>query len=117
MKIQKSANKYTEAAYDEFEILQEVSKQSNTLKWKASFNFNEKKNDLNALNQMNNSNNLNNLNEINSNIDTHVVQLLNAFFHYGQNGKHFCMVFEILGHNLLKLIKKYNYNGVTINNL
>lgn len=42
------------------------------------------------------------------------VQLLNSFIHYGPNGKHFVMVFEILGVNLLELIKKYEYKGVPI---
>lgn len=43
--------------------------------------------------------------------DCHVVQLLNAFIYKGPYGSHFCMVFEILGVNLLELIKKYEYNG------
>ena len=30
----------------------------------------------------------------------------------GPYGDHFCMVFEILGVNLLELIKRYNYKGV-----
>jgi hypothetical protein len=30
----------------------------------------------------------------------------------GPYGNHFCMVFEILGVNLLELIKRYNYKGV-----
>ena len=33
----------------------------------------------------------------------------------GPYGNHFCMVFEILGVNLLELIKKYNYKGVPVN--
>ena len=43
---------------------------------------------------------------------THCVQLLNSFLHHGPNGKHFVMVFEILGVNLLEIIKRYNYKGV-----
>jgi len=43
-----------------------------------------------------------------------VVQLLNAFIYIGPYGKHFCMVFEILGVNLLELIKKYEYKGCPI---
>jgi serine/threonine-protein kinase SRPK3 len=27
-------------------------------------------------------------------------------------GNHFCMVFEILGVNLLEIIKRYNYKGI-----
>ena len=42
------------------------------------------------------------------------VQLLNSFLHYGPNGKHFVMVFEILGVNLLEVIKAFEYKGVPI---
>jgi serine/threonine-protein kinase SRPK3 len=34
------------------------------------------------------------------------------FFHYGVNGKHFVMAFEVLGKNLLSLVKKYDYRGI-----
>jgi serine/threonine-protein kinase SRPK1 len=40
------------------------------------------------------------------------VQLLNDFKLSGVNGTHVCMVFEVLGHNLLKLIIKSNYRGI-----
>lgn len=40
------------------------------------------------------------------------VQLLNDFKISGINGTHICMVFEVLGHNLLKLIIKSNYRGI-----
>lgn len=40
------------------------------------------------------------------------VQLLNDFKISGVNGVHVCMVFEVLGHNLLKLIIKSNYRGI-----
>ena len=36
------------------------------------------------------------------------------FFHHSLNGKHFIMAFEVLGKNLLSLIKKYDYRGVPI---
>lgn len=41
------------------------------------------------------------------------VQLLNDFKITGVNGHHVCMVFEVLGHNLLKLILKSNYRWET----
>lgn len=41
-----------------------------------------------------------------------VVQLLNDFKISGVNGVHVCMVFEVLGHHLLKLIIKSNYRGI-----
>mmetsp|Transcript_10923 Transcript_10923/g.15175 ORF Transcript_10923/g.15175 Transcript_10923/m.15175 type:complete len:556 (+) Transcript_10923:122-1789(+) len=42
------------------------------------------------------------------------VELLNHFRIYGPNGKHVCMVFEVMGRNLLYLIKKHNYRGIPI---
>lgn len=45
------------------------------------------------------------------------VQLLNDFKISGVNGVHVCMVFEVLGHHLLKLIIKSNYRGIPRNNV
>lgn len=42
----------------------------------------------------------------------HVVSLLDSFEHKGPNGVHVCMVFEVLGENLLGLIKRYNHRGI-----
>ncbi|KAL9081900.1 MAG: hypothetical protein Q9159_006925 [Coniocarpon cinnabarinum] len=42
----------------------------------------------------------------------YVVQLLDSFEHKGPNGVHVCMVFEVLGENLLGLIKRYNHRGI-----
>ncbi|GAA96319.1 uncharacterized protein L969DRAFT_95417 [Mixia osmundae IAM 14324] len=42
----------------------------------------------------------------------HVVSLLDHFNHEGPNGSHVCMVFEVLGENLLGLIKRYQNRGV-----
>uniref|UniRef100_A0AAY4BJ68 non-specific serine/threonine protein kinase n=1 Tax=Denticeps clupeoides TaxID=299321 RepID=A0AAY4BJ68_9TELE len=41
-----------------------------------------------------------------------VVQLLDDFKISGINGTHVCMVFEVLGHHLLKWIIKSNYQGL-----
>ena len=41
-----------------------------------------------------------------------VVTLLDHFFHHGPNGKHMCMVFEVMGQSLLSLIKHYDYRGI-----
>ncbi len=46
--------------------------------------------------------------------DCHCVQLLNCLLHHGPHGKHFVMVFEILGVNLLEVIKRYNYKGAPL---
>uniref|UniRef100_A0A0K0CWI8 non-specific serine/threonine protein kinase n=1 Tax=Angiostrongylus cantonensis TaxID=6313 RepID=A0A0K0CWI8_ANGCA len=43
-----------------------------------------------------------------------VVQLLDEFSVSGVNGVHFCMVFEVLGCNLLKLIIRSNYQGLPL---
>ena len=42
----------------------------------------------------------------------HVVGLIDNFRHTGPNGSHVCMVFEVLGENLLGLIKRYQHRGV-----
>ncbi|TMW56453.1 hypothetical protein Poli38472_006463 [Pythium oligandrum] len=44
--------------------------------------------------------------------DVKVVKLVDSFEITGPNGRHVCMVFEMLGDNLLTLIKHYNYRGV-----
>ncbi|XP_031794588.1 SRSF protein kinase 2 isoform X8 [Sarcophilus harrisii] len=43
-----------------------------------------------------------------------VVQLIDDFKISGMNGIHVCMVFEVLGHHLLKWIIKSNYQGLPI---
>ncbi|XP_051175922.1 SRSF protein kinase 3 [Leptopilina boulardi] len=45
------------------------------------------------------------------------VQLLHDFKIRGINGLHVCMVFEVLGHNLLRLIIRSNYRGIPRNNV
>ena len=42
----------------------------------------------------------------------HVMSLLDHFKHKGPNGTHVCMVFEVLGENLLGLIKRHQSKGV-----
>lgn len=41
-----------------------------------------------------------------------VVSLLDSFTHIGPNGTHVCMVFEVLGENLLGLIRRYHHKGI-----
>ena len=43
-----------------------------------------------------------------------VVKLLDHFYVRGPNGKHVCMIFEVLGANLLKVIKHFDYMGLPI---
>nr|XP_022295755.1 SRSF protein kinase 1-like isoform X2 [Crassostrea virginica] len=45
------------------------------------------------------------------------VQLLDDFKISGVNGTHVCMVFEVLGNNLLKLIIRSNYQGIPLQNV
>jgi len=45
---------------------------------------------------------------------SHVVSFLDHFKHKGPNGVHVCMVFEVLGENLLGLIKRHQAKGVPI---
>lgn len=46
--------------------------------------------------------------------ESHVVRLLDHFRHSGPHGHHICMVFEVLGDNLLSLIKRYEYRGIPV---
>lgn len=46
------------------------------------------------------------------NNEKHCVDFLDFFDHHGPHGRHVCMVFEVLGDNLLALIKRFNYRGV-----
>lgn len=45
------------------------------------------------------------------------VSLLDDFKVTGIHGVHVCMVFEVLGCNLLKLITKSNYRGIPLLNV
>jgi len=46
--------------------------------------------------------------------EKYCVQLLDHFDHYGPHGRHVCLVLEVLGQNLLWLIKKYDHRGIPI---
>ena len=87
LKIQKSAAHYREAALDEIELLSCASSAA-------------------LSDQV--------IQEFGPNYDPCVVLLLNHFDHNGPNGRHVCMSFEMLGDNLLKVIKKYDYRGIPI---
>ena len=101
IKIQKAAQQYIDAAYDEVEILQELGKHNFDKEWidslKEYYKDNKEK-----------------LSDIEKTENSKVVQLLNSFIYHGQNGRHFCMVFEIVGVTLLELIKRYNYKGIPL---
>ena len=101
IKIQKAAQQYIDAAYDEVEILQELANHNFDKKWIKSLKEYYKDDPEK-------------LKDIETVENTKIVQLLNSFIYHGQNGRHFCMVFEIVGVTLLELIKRYNYKGIPL---
>ena len=101
IKIQKSAQQYIDAAYDEVEILQELEKHNFDEEWVKSVKEYWKDQPEKLKNGVERDH-------------SQIVQLLNSFIYHGQNGKHFCMVFEIMGVTLLEIIKRYNYKGIPL---
>lgn len=96
LKVQKSAPHYTEAAYDEIELLAQAAKRCTNAHWDSSEY-------------------LGLLGSHPRNMPfTGVVQLVDYFEHYGPNGKHVCMVFETMGPNVLAVIKRYNFKGIPL---
>jgi serine/threonine-protein kinase SRPK3 len=91
LKIQKSSFHYTEAAMDEIQILTKVAKSLEDPRWLSALE------DYEASSRSN-----------------FVVQLLSHFVHKGPHGKHVCMVFEVLGVNLLEIIKLFDFKGIPI---
>ena len=101
IKVQKSAEHYTEAAMDEVELLDCVAKERKRVE--ADYNNSSCVKDLDGV-------------PISTVVDhsRHVATLHDSFFHTGPNGRHMCMVFSMLGCNLLSVIKAYNYRGIPI---
>ena len=106
LKIQKSAPHYIEAAYDEVGILEQVSSFWKKKMWKDSIRkyYSGDPQLENFLHD----------NDETTGEDAYCVQLLDHFMHSGPNGTHYVMVFEIMGVNLLEIIKRYNYKGVPL---
>ena len=101
IKIQNLESKNIDNTYDEVEILNEVGKYNFDKDWLKSLKQYYKKDPLI-------------LTEINSIEHTNSIQLLNSFIHNGKNKKLFCVVFEIMGVNLLEIIKRYKYKGIPL---
>ena len=101
IKIHKSAQQNINSAYDEVEILSEIEKHINDEKWIKDLNK-YWENDPDRLKK-------GNIKE-----HTQILHLLNSFIYHGQNGKHFCLVFEIMGMSLSNIIKKFNYKGIPL---
>ena len=95
LKIQKSANKYTESAMEEEEILYDVASNFQDPKWVASVRKYMKDNTLEV-----------------GRTHTHNLQMFDQFFHHAMHGRHSIMAFEVLGRNLLTLIKRFAYDGI-----
>ena len=98
MKVQKSAEHYTEAAMDEVELLDCIHKERHK---QQALPKTEKDSDGVPAGEM-------------AEYSKYVATLHDSFFHKGPNGRHMCMVFSMLGCNLLSVIKAYNYRGIPI---
>ncbi|KAG7095483.1 hypothetical protein E1B28_006222 [Marasmius oreades] len=95
LKVVKSAPRYTETALDEIKLLQRLI----TSSVPPSKSSEQRPQVSPALTHPGRS---------------HVISFLDHFRHRGPNGLHVCMVFEVLGENLLGLIKRYQQTGVPV---
>jgi serine/threonine protein kinase len=98
LKVQKSADHYTEAALDEVELLDCIHAERNR---QRSLPKTQKDSDGVPAADM-------------AEYSKYVATLHDHFFHNGPNGRHMCMVFSMLGCNLLSVIKAFNYRGIPI---
>lgn len=98
LKVQKSAEHYTEAAMDEVELLDCIQTKRKQVIAMEPVGTDE---DGVSVAQM-------------VEYSRYVATLRDSFFHVGPNGRHMCMVFSVLGCNLLSVIKAYNYRGIPI---
>jgi len=99
LKVQKSAEHYTEAAMDEVELLDCVA--SERKQCEASAELDSIDGDGVTSKEI-------------VEHSKHVATLHDSFFHTGPNGRHMCMVFSMLGCNLLSVIKAFNYRGIPV---
>lgn len=95
LKVQKSAEHYTEAAVDEVELLDCISTE-------------RKKAELEMANGTTKDA------VLTVERSRFVATLHDSFFHSGPNGRHMCMVFSMLGCNLLTVIKAFSYRGIPV---
>ncbi|KAI2504060.1 hypothetical protein MHU86_10422 [Fragilaria crotonensis] len=97
LKVQKSAEHYTDAAMDEVELLDCAASERKQCEASASLDSVDP-DGVTAKEIVEYS--------------RHVASLHDSFFHTGPNGRHMCMVFTMLGCNLLGVIKAFNYRGI-----
>ncbi|KAI9436169.1 kinase-like protein [Lactarius indigo] len=95
LKIVKSAPRYTETALDEIKLLQRLITSATPPIVPSSSNPNPAPSPSQTHPGR-----------------SHVISFLDHFRHRGPNGTHVCMVFEVLGENLLGLIKRHQRKGV-----
>ncbi len=95
VKVQKSAKHYYEAALDEADMSKRIAEA-----WKDSDWIQYAKKQMGAAKEPEDY--------------SYCVQMLDTFDYYGPNGKHFVMVFEVMGINLLDVMRYYDYKGVPL---
>ncbi|KAH9923759.1 kinase-like protein [Epithele typhae] len=95
LKVVKSAPRYTETALDEIKLLQRLITSSTPPVAPTPENPNPPISP-----------------SVTHSGRSHVISFLDHFRHKGPNGTHVCMVFEVLGENLLGLIKRHQNKGV-----
>ena len=95
LKVVKSAPRYTETALDEIKLLQRLITSSTPPIAPTPANPNPPPSPSHTHPGR-----------------SHVISFLDHFRHQGPNGTHVCMVFEVLGENLLGLIKRHQNKGV-----
>jgi len=101
LKVQKSAEHYTEAAMDEVELLDCIAqKQKHEASLVVADGGAKDPEGMTALEMVDHG--------------RYLATLHDSFFHTGPNGRHMCMVFSMLGVNLLSVIKAFNYRGIPI---
>jgi serine/threonine-protein kinase SRPK3 len=93
IKVQKSGESYYSAAEDEIEILEVIADKWTTEEWKQSIKDNKEANNINSV---------------------HCMHMRDHFEFEGPNGKHIGMVFEVMGANLLKIMKLYDWEGIPV---
>src|ERR1700722_6692583 len=95
LKVVKSAPRYTETALDEIKLLQRLIMSSTPPVLPTPVNPNPPPSPSQTHPGR-----------------SHVISFLDHFRHKGPNGTHICMVFEVLGENLLGLVKRHQNKGV-----
>jgi serine/threonine-protein kinase SRPK3 len=95
LKIVKSATRYTETALDEIKLLQRLITSNSLPVAPTPDNPNPPPSQAHMHPGR-----------------SHVMSFLDHFRHKGPNGTHVCMVSEVLGENLLGLIKRHQNKGV-----